>query len=231
MNNSFDAYMDCVKAAIKAVIEPFKRFLDVFSSPLISFMCVCVVFAAMLAFCIFRYRNSFKAEIKKPKTLIVCALMMAINIILSYYEIRFGAYLRIGFGFVTQPIVTAMFGPIPGCMTGMLQDILSFILHPTGAYIPAYTMCVGISGMIYGIMLYNKPVTFARVFLTKLIIVVFSNIILNTVALAPTVGSGFAGIFPARLIKNILLLPVQAIIVYLILKYIMPHMRRQEGKV
>ena len=157
--------------------------------------------------------------------------MMAINIILSYYEIRFGAYLRIGFGFVTQPIVTAMFGPIPGCMTGMLQDILSFILHPTGAYIPAYTMCVGISGMIYGIMLYNKPVTFARVFLTKLIIVVFSNIILNTVALAPTVGSGFAGIFPARLIKNILLLPVQAVIVYLILKYIMPYMHRQEGKV
>ena len=85
--------------------------------------------------------------------------------------------------------------------------------------------------MIYGIMLYNKPVTFARVFLTKLIIVVFSNIILNTVALAPTVGSGFAGIFPARLIKNILLLPVQAVIVYLILKYIMPYMRRQEGKV
>ena len=40
MNNSFDAYMDCVKAAIKAVIEPFKRFLDVFSSPLISFMFV-----------------------------------------------------------------------------------------------------------------------------------------------------------------------------------------------
>ena len=41
MNNSFDAYMDCVKAAIKAVIEPFQRFLDVFSSPLISFMCLC----------------------------------------------------------------------------------------------------------------------------------------------------------------------------------------------
>lgn len=231
MNNVFDARMDGVKAAIKAFIEPLGRFLGVFSNPIISFACVSAVFIILLAACIVRYKGSLKAEIKKPRTLVICAMMMAINIILGYYEIRFSAYLRIGFGFVTQPIVTALFGPLAGCMTGMLQDILSFVLHPTGAYIPAYTICIGVSGMIYGIMLYNKPVTFARVFMTKLLIVVFSNIILNTIALAPTVGSGFAGIFPARVIKNFLMMPVQAVVVYLILKYIVPHMRRQEGKI
>ena len=72
MNNSFDAYMDCVKAAIKAVIEPFKRFLDVFSSPLISFMCVCVVFAAMLAFFAFGGAFGYERDKKAENTYCLC---------------------------------------------------------------------------------------------------------------------------------------------------------------
>lgn len=91
-------------------------------------------------------------------------------------------------------------------------------------------MCVGISGMIYGLMLYNKPVSLVRIFITKLLIAMFSNVVLNTIALAPTVGSGFIGIFPARLVKNLLMIPIQTVVVYFVLKYIMPHIRKDEVK-
>lgn len=220
MGSQFDTYMDAVKAAIKSGIQPIKGFLDVFSNPVVSFFVVVTIFAGMLVYCILRYKDDAKKEIKKTRTLAICAMMMAINIILSYYVINFSAYLRVGFGFVTQPVVTMLFGPLIGCMTGMIQDVLSFVLKPTGGYIPTYTVCVGISGMIYGIMLYNKPITITRVFAAKLIITLVSNVVLNTIALAPTVGSGFVGIFPARLVKNLIMLPIQTIVVYFILKYI-----------
>ena len=221
MIQQFDAYLDSAKAGLNTILQPFKSIFDLFSSPWISFGIIAVIFTLLLSFCIIKYRSSFKTHIKKPKTLVICAMMVALNIVLGFYTLTLSSYLRIGFGFMTQPVVTILYGPLVGCMTGMLQDILSFILNPTGGYIPAYTLCVGISGMIYGLMLYNKPVSLWRVFITKLIIVVFSNIILNSIALAPTVGSGFIGILPARVLKNLILLPIQTIAVYIIFKFIL----------
>ncbi|MEE1013556.1 MAG: folate family ECF transporter S component, partial [Clostridia bacterium] len=112
------------------------------------------------------------------------------------------------------------FGPLVCCMTGMVQDILSYLLNPVGGYIPTYTLCVGISGMIYGLLLYRKPIAFWRVLVAKTLVLVFSNILLNSIALAPTVGSGFVGILPARIIKNLLLLPIQTVVAYLVLKFV-----------
>lgn len=221
MGQQFDVYMDSLKAGLKAFLEPVKDVFDILSNPWVSFGMITAVFLAFLVFSIIKYHNRFKTDIRKPRTLIICAMMIALNIVLGYYTLWISSYLRIGFGFVTQPVVTFLFGPLAGCMTGILQDIVSYILNPTGgAFNPVYSLCVGISGMIYGIILYNKPVKFWRVFLTKLIIVLFANIILNSIALAPTTGSGFIGILPARIIKNLLLLPIQTVIVYIILRFV-----------
>lgn len=96
MGSQFDTYMDAVKAAIKSGIQPIKGFLDVFSNPVVSFFVVVTIFAGMLVYCILRYKDDAKKEIKKTRTLAICAMMMAINIILSYYVINFSAYLRVG---------------------------------------------------------------------------------------------------------------------------------------
>ena len=102
----------------------------------------------------------------------------------------------------------------------MIQDVISLALNPTGAYIPAYTLSVGVSGMFYGMMLHNKRITLWRVFLAELLVIVVGNILLNTIALAPTVASGFVGILPSRILKNLLLLPIQTVVSYLILKFV-----------
>ena len=74
--------------------------------------------------------------------------------------------------------------------------------------------------MIYGMFLYKRRVTFLRVFLCKLTVILTVNIVLNSIALAPTAGSGIIGILPARMIKNLVLFPIQSVIVYEILKII-----------
>ena len=57
-----------------------------------------------------------------------------------------------------------------------------------------------------------------RVVPAQALVVCVINIILNSIALAPVVGGGMVGILPGRLIKNIVMLPIQVMIMYLILK-------------
>ena len=221
MSEKFDALMDSWRAGLKGFLEPVHHLFDIFSNMWMSFGIIALVFVLLLTYCILTRRKDFQRHMKRPQTLAVCSLMIAMNIVLGYFTLWISSYLSIGFGFVTQPIVTMLFGPLVGCMTGMVQDILSYLLNPAGgAYVPTYTLCVGISGLFYGLVLYRKPVTLRRVFLAKLLVILVSNILLNSIALAPTVGSGFIGILPARILKNLLLLPIQTIVVYMILKFV-----------
>ncbi len=220
MFERFDTVLDGFKANIKAMMMPFSNVFNVFSNVWVSGAIIVIVFALLLIYCRFQYGKLFKENLKKPKVLVFCSLMIALNIVLGYFQIWLSSYIRIGFGFMTQPIVASLFGPLMACMTGIAQDIITYLLNPAGgAFLPTYSICVGISGMIYGIMLYNKPVKLWRVFVTKLLIVILGNCILNSIALAPTVGSGFIGILPARIIKNLIMLPIQTVVVYIILKF------------
>lgn len=220
MSQAFDLWLDGVKEVLKAILVPLKDYCGIFSNFWIGLGVIGTIFALFLGYSILKHGRRFGKLMAQSKTLVVAALMVALNIVLGYYTIWFSSYLRIGFGFVTQPIVAMLFGPLVACMTGMIQDVLSYILNPVGGYIPVYTLCVGISGMIYGLMLYRKPITFTRVLSVKILVLVFSNILLNSIALAPTVGSGFIGILPARIIKNLLLLPIQTVVVYLELRFL-----------
>ena len=218
MQNAFDGAMESLKSAVASVIKPMGAFLNVFSNFWIGAALIAAVFVILLVINILRRKTNFLKTLKSPYTLAICAMMIAVNIALGYYTLRLSSYLRIGFGFVTQPIVALLFGPAVCCITGISQDIISFVMQPTGAYIFTYTLNVGIGGMIYGMMLHGKRVSFWRVFLTKLIIISVVNIVLNSIVLAPTAGGGMVGILPARIIKNILLLPIQAVVVYILLK-------------
>lgn len=221
MNNimtDFDTLMDSFKQSLSTIIEPVNSLGVFFSNFIAGGIIITVIFILLLLINIIKYRDDFSNVIKKPKTTAFCAMMVAINVVLSFFVPVFSNYLKIEFGFVTLPIVSVFFGPLMGCLMGMVQDIVGLIVKPTGGLLIALTLTDGITGMIYGMSFYKKPVSFLRVFLTQLVIVLAVNIILNTIALAPTVASGFVGILPSRIIKNILLLPIQSIIIYILLK-------------
>ncbi len=216
----FDQVLDGWKDGLKAMLTPLTKVFAFLSNPWISLGIIGVVLIMLVLCCVVFRRDSLTKKLQNPRVLTVCAMMMALNVMLGYFTLRFSSYLRIGFGFVTQPVVGMLFGPLPCLLTGMIQDVISLALNPTGAYIPAYTMSVGISGIFYGMVLYQKPVTLWRVFVAKALVVLVGNILLNSIALAPTVASGFTGILPSRILKNLLLLPIQTVVSYLILKFV-----------
>ena len=74
------------------------------------------------------------------------------------------------------------------------------------------------SGAIYGAMLYDREVSLKRVLLTKLLIDVICNLLLNTLWLNLLYGKAFFAILPARALKNLLQYPVDVILLYPLLK-------------
>lgn len=216
--SGFDGVMDSVKAGISAAVSPLAELSDFFGNLIVGAILITIIFLSLLFFAAGKYGKDFSTDIKKPKTMATCAMIVAVNVVLSFFVPVFGDYLKIEFGFVTTPVVSMLFGPIIGGIVGMFQDIVGLIIKPTGGLLPTLTMTDGITGMIYGMMLYKKNISFARVFLTQLIIVAAVNICLNTIALAPIVASGLVGILPSRIVKNVILLPIQSVIMYALLK-------------
>lgn len=222
----FDETLNSLKAVLRTLFEPAKPYLDLFTDFRSGVVLTVFVFAALMFFCAVRGGKLYMGEVKKTRTVAVCSMLIAINVIAESFAQDLTAYIRVSFGFVTVPIAAMLFGPYAACMVGILQDVAGFLIRPTGAFIFTLTMNEGITGMIMGIFLYKKKLGVIRVLVAEVVVSVFVSIMLNSVALAPTVGSGLVGILPSRIIKNIIMLPVQTAVVYAILKVIRLRVKR-----
>ena len=81
-------------------------------------------------------------------------------------------------------------------------------------------MCIRdrLAGVLYGCFYYKKPITFWRVLLAKFVVMLICNVILNTLCLSVLYGKGFMVILPARVIKNLIMWPIDSMIFYSVLK-------------
>lgn len=204
-----------MKAAIRVftnAIEGPLQFLVNWSAIIIL-----IVFVALILVCVFIKKDSL-SNMRHVKTLVVCGLFMALNIVLGYFTIKPGPYLEIGLGSITLPVIATLYGPLTACVVGLAQDLIKFLINPTGAYLPTLTILAGMGGLTYGIFFHGKKITLGRALLAKLAVNVFLNIILYSIALAPTMSVGIAAFLPARIIKNLISWPILAVIIYFLIK-------------
>lgn len=168
-------------------------------------------------------------EFKQTRNLVFCGLMAALAVILSYMTtIQIGPYIRIGFFGIPNRVIELLFGPLVGGVFGGTLDIIRYVVRPTGPFFVGFTISEIVSGVIYGLFLYKKPVTLKRIALAGLVEKVVVNCALNTVWLSMLYGKGFMVLLSARIIKNLIMWPIDAIILFAILTYtvklIKPHM-------
>ena len=81
------------------------------------------------------YRDSYR-ELKNIRAVTAAAMFMAISVVLGYFTIEAGPYLKIGFGSVVNQFVYYLFGPVLGGVYGAILDIVKFVAKPTGPYFP-----------------------------------------------------------------------------------------------
>lgn len=160
------------------------------------------------------------------KSMALFALLLALKIILSRITgISFGI-VKLTLGFIATGMTGYLFGPWLGVLAGGLTDLMGFFLFPQGNYFPGYTLTSMITGLIYGILLYQKKTTFLRILVAVTLESLLCSLLLNTLWTSILFGKAFFAILPARILKNLLAIPLQTCILYLIFKYLQKPLKQ-----
>ncbi len=157
-------------------------------------------------------------ELREIKTLAVTAMLLAIAVVLGFYTLQLTDYIKIGFAYIVNEMTGMLFGPVVGGIVGGLADLVKYLVKPTGPFFPGFTVSGFLGGMIYGMVLYKKPLSVKRVILANFLVTVIVNIFLNTYWLTLLYGDGFVALLPARIVKQAVMLPIETALFYTVAK-------------
>lgn len=163
------------------------------------------------------FNDSYK-ELKSVRTTTLMAMLAAIAVILGMFSIEIGSFIRISFSSIPNGIVSYLFGPVVGGIFAGVLDVLKFIAKPTGTFFPLMTLVTILAGVMQGCMYYKKPLTLPRVLVTKFIVMLVCNVILNTLCLSILYGDAFVTLIGLRALKNLIAWPIDAVTFYTIAK-------------
>lgn len=166
---------------------------------------------------IYLFNESYK-ELKNVRCLTAIAMFGAISIAIGSLTLVIADYLKLGFSFLPNQFVFFLFGPFVGGAYGAAMDILTFIVKPTGAFHPGFTLNAMLTGIIYGLILYKKPASLTRIFAANVLKMIIINFLLTTYWITTLTGANFFVILPPRAIKALIMLPIETILFYSVVK-------------
>ena len=148
--------------------------------------------------------------------IVTTALLSALDVILTRFLSIQTQFLRIGFGFLPVAVAGIAYGPFWGAVTGAVGDILGMIIYPPAEYFPGFTLTALLTGVVFGLFLYRRPVTILRVLLASAAVCIFLNLLLDTLWLNIMYGNSFLALLPARVVKCIINIPVYTVLIRII---------------
>lgn len=156
-------------------------------------------------------------EVRRTKSLAGASLLCALGLVLNQFTIMVSQLLEIGFSFLATAMCGFLYGPWMAGLAGITMDLAGYMLRPNGGFFIGFTLNEFLAGVIYGLWLYKKPVSLGRTFCACLSIVLVINFCLTPLWLHLMYGNAFL-ISGLRLVKNIIKLPVDTGLLYMVLR-------------
>ena len=138
----------------------------------------------------------------------------------SLASISFGPFVKIGIVELPNLVIDFLFGPAVGGIFAGVMDILKYLANPAGPFFPGFTISAVAGGVIFGFFLYGRKLSIKRLVVAEILVKIFVNIGLNTLWLNILYHKAILAILPARIVSNILQLPVDILVIYMVLQSI-----------
>ncbi len=155
----------------------------------------------------------------KNKKIILGALLLAMEIILSRFLSIKTPILTIGFSFVPAILCAIWLGPKWSILIAVLADLIGATLFPFGSFFIGYTVTTAVAAAIYGFLLYKKEEDtykdkqfIVRMILAVVLVTFIANIGLNTLWLSITTGKAFMVLMASRIVKELIMVPIKVIL-------------------
>jgi len=165
-------------------------------------------------------------ELKDTRMLVFAALIVALRVAVKSMRIPIAQDLHIMIEFLPTALGSMVYGPIVALLSGAVSDVVGVLLFPAGPYFPPFTLLAMLSSLLFALFFYRAPVTLVRSILSKASVNLLCNIILTPIILSWMRGRAAFVMEIPRIIKNIILLPIEVIALYMVLRAMWPPLRR-----
>ena len=153
----------------------------------------------------------------KTRRLVLSAMLLAIATIMGFLKVPVNQFIEFRFAFLPISCAGYLFGPGVGAAVGALSDILGYLVKPTGPYFPGFTFSSAVTGVIYGLWLHKRRLSFPRALGAQATQAALISFLLNPLWLCLLYGRGFVAVLAARAVKTLVMLPIEAAILYAVL--------------
>lgn len=150
--------------------------------------------------------------------LVLLGMFVAIGIILGRFSVG-PTIVKVGLGFIGTVLLAYEFGPFWGAIGAMTVDLLSSaIFGNQGGFFIGFTISAIVAAIIYGLFLYQQPLSIWRVVLSTLLVTLIVNIFLNTLWLTIMYRMNLYAALSARIVKELIAPWIQMVITYIVLE-------------
>ena len=178
------------------------------------------------------YWRDAAGELKNTKMLVIAALLVALRVALKSLAIPVAADLKINIAFFVNALGAAIFGPVVAAVAAAVSDTLGCILFPQGAYFFPFIFIEIAGSVIFALYFYRAKITTTRVILSRFCIDFFVNIVLNTPIMVlyyhVMLGKSYNILHWPRIIKNLVLFPLESVLLTLFLSALLPLARKMQ---
>jgi len=145
------------------------------------------------------------------KKIVLTAMLIALEIILTRFLSIQTPIVRISFGFIPIVIIAIMCGPLFAGIGAAIGDIIGVSLFSAFAPFPGFTFTAFLAGVVYGLLLYKHHKSLLRICIAVIIVAVGLQFVLDTMWLVFFFERGFMALLPTRIIRTLIMLPMQII--------------------
>ena len=169
------------------------------------------------------------SELKNPKALVFAALILALRIAAKPLSITIAGDLTEGVGFIINAFGSMVYGPVVALLSGALSDTLGFLVFPSGVYFPAYMITEMAGSFVFALFLYRAEISIPRLILCRFCICFFVNVLLaypiHAAYYSIMLGKDYSLTW-IRIVKNIVLFPIEAVLLAVIFRSLLPPFRK-----
>lgn len=172
------------------------------------------------------YWKDALSEMKKVRSLIICALLSALAIILEKLQIPIiPGVLEVSFSFITISLCSFLTGPVIAIPCGIIVDIVGALINGYSFFF-GYTLSAVLGAFIYALFLYRSKISFERIAAARFTINLFVNVLLGSVWRVAMSGGPYGYYVAISGIKNLLLLPLEVFIMTFLIGALLPSLKK-----
>ena len=163
---------------------------------------------------------------EKLQTLTACAVLIAVQVVLSRFCSINAWNLKIGLGFLPVMLAGVLFGPIYGAAVGALSDFIGAVLFPIGAYFPGFTLSLALTGAVFGVLVRGDKAKTWRIALAVGVDQLVLSLLINSLWISVLYGSPYVPLLGTRIVQCAVMLPVEFILTGAAVR-LLPRLRKQ----